>query len=228
MTCYRTFPPIGPSRRPKRLYYFLYRIYDDLWGHSFPGHLLARDGVVGPPQTRRQPHQRRHPCRCQRGSSGAATKTMPPIRRTKRSALRTYESGRTPHANARRPSVGERFPLNDTGCSSRTGADGERRDHAVHTVCEVHREFHSARTTRRLVPGTVSPCPTCCWPWQGRCDEAGYGRATYLFADGHREYFARRIAWTLCWQRPVPDDKESCHPCDHLGLGKHAEAAYLL
>jgi predicted XRE-type DNA-binding protein len=96
----------------------------------------------------------------------------------------------------------------------------------LHRRGSVHRFW---RTVQRCAH--LEPCPTCCWPWQGCRDKEGYGRSKYLFADGHYEVYVHRIAWCLCFQRPFPAEKESCHTCDlrhccnawHVREGTHQE-----
>lgn len=48
--------------------------------------------------------------------------------------------------------------------------------------------------------------PSACWPWLGRTDEDGYGKA-----GGDR---AHRIAYRLT-KGPIPPGHEVCHTCDN-------------
>lgn len=62
-----------------------------------------------------------------------------------------------------------------------------------------------------------------CWLWMGYRNTNGYGN----FTIGERPHLAHRVAWSLKWGRPVPEDRRILHECDvpacvnplHLWLG---------
>lgn len=53
--------------------------------------------------------------------------------------------------------------------------------------------------------------PDACWPWTGRCNEAGYG---VLKRRGHIDVLAHRLAWKLT-NGPIPPGMLVCHKCDN-------------
>lgn len=53
-------------------------------------------------------------------------------------------------------------------------------------------------------------CLYCCWPWQARCNNEGYGS---FYPTSNKDIKAHRYAWELHNQQDMPKPFLACHWC---------------